>query len=402
MNIEELLVKIKLPDIHSRANKSCYYDSYRKKLIEVTPEETVRQKVAAMYETVFDVPKEMIWLEVPMSYYVDGAKGRADIIIHALDKETGNLIPIAIVECKKTDVFLTDGVLEQAMRYCDTVGGKYIIATNGKEMEIAVYDEETDSYIFLDKILDYNEMVQDNYEKPELQQEQAFVRFTLDEMKDQKKISEYNAASSWIFGENTNPQLRSFAVNLYQCLMDVEHQLPKCLRKNFEMIEDLGQRFMDYTNAGGGHYNGVYRAFLVKDRFGESQIISLSLFGTDSDFRGENRNSYTSFVVAVDSFKVSHNALQYNVDRFTEIREENICFTHNGQIANLKSADLLDYVRNTSAISLENGKLYLGRLPLKKLLMLNDSEVSEFVYNVIEYALIREEFRRGTRIEKRK
>lgn len=104
----------------------------------------------------------------------------------------------------------------------------------------------------------------------------------------------------------------------------------------------------------------------------------------------------------MDNFKVSHNALQYNIDRFTKIREEHICFTHNGQIANLKSADLLDYAQSISSISLENGKLILGRLPLKKILMLNDSVVSEFIYNVIEYVLLREEFRRSKRIENRK
>lgn len=71
---------------------------------------------------------------------------------------------------------------------------------------------------------------------------------------------------------------------MYQALLDTEHKLPIVKRKNFEFLEDFGQRYMDYGNAGGGHYNGVYRAFLVNDRFSETQIVSFSIFGTDARF----------------------------------------------------------------------------------------------------------------------
>ena len=65
------------------------------------------------------------------------------------------------------------------------------------------------------------------------------------------------------------------------------------------MLEDYGQRFMDYGNAGGWQYFGFYRSFLVNDRFGETQIVSICIFGTDSNFRDENRGSYTSLVVSI-------------------------------------------------------------------------------------------------------
>lgn len=141
MNIEKLLKTMKLPAIYRREAKSCYYDTYRKKLIEITPEETVRQRVAAFFEQQCGVPKDMISLEVPMSYYAKGVAGRADIIIHALDGEHQSIYPIAVVECKNEGVFLTDKVMEQAIRYCDVLGGKYIAITNGLELKFAAYDE---------------------------------------------------------------------------------------------------------------------------------------------------------------------------------------------------------------------------------------------------------------------
>ena len=132
MDVAKVLKNIKLPAVYYREGKSCYYDTYRKKLIEITPEETVRQRVAALFEQCFQVPKEMLSLEVPMSYYVDGASGRADIIIHSLDEESNTLYPIAVVECKNEEVFLTDKVVDQAIRYSDILGTIYFVITNGR------------------------------------------------------------------------------------------------------------------------------------------------------------------------------------------------------------------------------------------------------------------------------
>lgn len=155
MEIEKLLKTIQLPPVYQREGKNCYFDSYRKKLIEITPEETVRQRVATLFNQKYGVPKDMILLEVPMSYYVEGVSGRADIIIHMIDKESEDIYPIAIIECKNEEVLLTDNVTEQAIRYCNVLGGKYIVITNGIELKFAAYDEISDSYIFLKEILSY-------------------------------------------------------------------------------------------------------------------------------------------------------------------------------------------------------------------------------------------------------
>lgn len=395
MKIEKLLKTVKLPTIYKREGKDCYYDTYRKKLIEITPEETVRQKIATLFEEKYEVPKNMISLEVPMAYYIEGVPGRADIIIHAFDEDSKNIYPVAVIECKNQEVFLTDRVAEQAIRYCDILAGKYIIITNGLELKFAAYDETSDGYIFLDKILSYRQMVNKDYSLPEFN-EAEIVRFTLDELKNQKLILDYNESGTWIFGENTNEQLKSFAVNFYQALLDIKHRLPIIKRKSFELLEDIGQRYMDYSNAGGGHYNGIYRAFLVKDRFGETQIVSISIFGTDANFRGENRNSYTSLTVAIDRFKTSHNSLQYHVDKFVKLSPNGIAyFLHNGQISGFKSADVMNMVLlNGDGLKVDSQGIKLGTIDINKVLFFDDSDVSEFVYNLIEYALLREEVRR--------
>lgn len=395
MLIENLLKNVELPAIYKREGKDCYYDTYRKKLIEITPEETIRQKVAALFEHQYGVPKDMILLEVPMSYYVEGASGRADIIIHMFDEEEQCIYPVTVIECKNEKVFLTDNVVEQAIRYSDTIGARYIVVTNGIDLRFAAYDEDTDGYVFLDNILSYGQMLNKEYTLPENKEEKE-IRFTFDELQNQELILEYSELGIWIFGRDTPGTLRSFAVNLYQAFLDIEHKLPIVKRKNFELIEDLGQRYMDYSNAGGGHYNGIYRAFLVNDRYGETQIVSFSVFGTDSEFRGEKRNSYTSMTVSIDRFKTSHNSLQYNVDRFVKLLpDDKATFLHNGQISSMKSNEIIAMVSQYGdGIRVGSSGIELGAIDINKLLYLDDKDVSELIYSFIEYALLREEVRR--------
>lgn len=397
MLIKEKLKEIPLPEVFKREGKNCYFDPYRKKLIEITPEETVRQKIAKLFETEYKVPKAMISLETPMSYYVKGAVGRADIVIHKEDKKEHCLYPVAIIECKKEDVFLTNNVFDQAISYCDIVGGNYIIITNGVEIEMAAYDEKTDSYAILENLLTYDKMLNQEYSLLEVDEE-PFERFSMRELVDQNKIAEYNELGTWIFGKDTPPQIRTFAVDFYQALLDDKHKLPHVKCKNFEMLEDIGKRYMDYGNAGGGHYNGTYRSFLVKDRFGETQIVSISIFGTNSDFRNEKRRSYTSLVVAIDRFKTSHNSLQYNIDRYGKLVGNNMVFIHNGQIGSFKSSCVVEKVRTVSdRLEVENNYILLGSLNITELFYLDNSSFADFIYNLIEYALLREELRRDIR-----
>ena len=394
--VEKELKAIPLPAIYKREGKECYYDTYRKKLIEITPEETVRQRVAAYFENECGVPKEMISLEVPMSYYVKGVSGRADIIVHAYDLENDCIYPVTIIECKKEDVLLTDNVVEQAMRYCDALGGKYIVITNGIEMKMFVYQDESNSYALLDEILPYKKMLSDDYVIPDFKTEKL-IRLSMEELKDQKVLMDYNEQGTWIFGSDSSLEVRNFAVNFYQALLDVDHRLPAKKFKTFEMLEDFGQRFMNYGNAGGGHYFGFYRSFLVNDRLGETQIVSICIFGTDSNFRDENRGSYTSLVVSIDRFKTSHNSLQYNVDKYAKIHPDSglMEFTHNGQIGSYKSADVVDKVKKYGdCLIVSDAGISLGVLHTDRLLYLDDKEASEFVYKLIEYALLREEVRR--------
>ena len=74
----------KLPPIYKKGNRDCYLDPVRKKLIHITPEETVRQKVISYLINDLKVPADMITVESRLSHYGIQSPRRADIIIHGI------------------------------------------------------------------------------------------------------------------------------------------------------------------------------------------------------------------------------------------------------------------------------------------------------------------------------
>ncbi|GLI04306.1 hypothetical protein YDYSG_03360 [Paenibacillus tyrfis] len=57
------------------------------------------------------VPIEMIELEVPVSYFLENARGRLDKFVYCQNED--QLLPVLIIELKSQNVQLTDEVYEQ-------------------------------------------------------------------------------------------------------------------------------------------------------------------------------------------------------------------------------------------------------------------------------------------------
>ena len=103
-----------------------YWDPLRKKTVAATPEEKVRQWFIGILRDSFGVPEHLMMSEAPLSF---GAKKyRADILVW---DRNGRLL--AIVECKRPEIELTEAVLEQAMRYNIVLGVRWLFITNGRK-----------------------------------------------------------------------------------------------------------------------------------------------------------------------------------------------------------------------------------------------------------------------------
>jgi hypothetical protein len=100
------------------------FDAIRKKWLQLTPEEWVRQHVVNYFITQQKYPASLISLEKEIE--LNGVKKRYDVVVY-----TKELKPFIIVECKAPGVDLSQDVLEQAARYNLILNVEYVFITNG-------------------------------------------------------------------------------------------------------------------------------------------------------------------------------------------------------------------------------------------------------------------------------
>ncbi|MBR1729812.1 MAG: hypothetical protein IJ728_09850 [Selenomonadaceae bacterium] len=181
--------------------------------------------------------------------------------------------------------------------------------------------------------------------------------------------------------------------NLYECLMDVEHKLPKRKYKIFEMAEDLGVRKLQVGTPGGGYY-GPYRLFHIKMN-GVDQIVGIGV----NRYVSKKRTVLCVSLQKGDNVK-PHHSLQLAVDEYLRIDSKNTCrFMHRGNIGlgaigSGKSSILREKYVEPLYPQIISGKEYLlGELKTDRLWYLNNRLVVKFVENLISYALVRDMYR---------
>lgn len=127
------------------------FDPVRKKYVERTPEEEVRQSVISNLLGAMEVPVTHIAVE--QGFKFNGLQYRADIIVYGRD-----LSPAMLVECKAPSVKLTDSVIDQVVRYNMVLDVDYIMITNGRRTCLAKLDHAGGSFEFLSSMPKYNEI----------------------------------------------------------------------------------------------------------------------------------------------------------------------------------------------------------------------------------------------------
>lgn len=385
MRIMHELEPITLPPKYKRNGQECFFDPYRQKLIPVTPEEVIRQKIAGWLEVTLNVPRECILLEQHLSHYQIDSNARADIIIHeVIDDNT--LSPIAVVECKADTVAISHKTLEQCFGYADRLEINYAFITNGVDFLSYRYDEVQNQYVELSKPPCYTDMTQGIFSEEKVYP--IMERPNLTTAKDPTIQKQYT--DDFIIGIATKPSLAAHIINLFECLIDTSKTLAHFNGRFFSIVEDIGVRISSYGNAAGFDFVAPYRCFLIKDKSGNHQIVS---FGFNA-----YGNDQTILCVAIDDFKKSHHALQLLMDRYSHPVYEELHFTHTGRIAvghmgSGSAKELLETVAYQLPDLYANGEIRLGCIPTDILLTMDHPAVTKLFTNLIDYALVRDEYR---------
>ncbi|VEF49135.1 Uncharacterised protein [Bacillus freudenreichii] len=371
--------------------KKYIFDSIRKKLILQTPEELVRQKFVQYLIKEKDVPRDFIELEVPMSYFNPQKKGRADIIVYTI--ENNKRVPILIVECKSHNTPLIDDVFDQVYGYEEVLSAKTIAVTNGAELFVETWNEESNCYIPLEALPDYFELVNANNIKYMTSEPFIYERREYKEFNKKEVLEFYNGH----FFEVTDKRLYPFIINLNELFWDDTVKIPYKELYGVNYIEDIGVRYTKFGNAAGYDWTGDYRSILVQDKKGSYQIVSLAIL-----------SGY--IIVAIDNDKYSHNSLQLFIQDFAKVNGSTISLFHNGRLTLGKSgmvkySEVLNFIEEKEHNLINNNRMIeLGKLDNSKQFDWNNKNIKQFIGRLIKYALIRDEFReyKRNRLGKRK
>jgi len=147
------MINLNLPKysfrIKNKENKLYIFDMIRKKNIILTPEEWVRQNFIQFLINEKKYPKSLIAVEKQLR--VNNVVKRTDILI--FDK-TG--VPYIIVECKSSNIPITQDTFDQIARYNLKLNATYLIVTNGLQHFYCKMDHQKKKYVFLKEIPDYS------------------------------------------------------------------------------------------------------------------------------------------------------------------------------------------------------------------------------------------------------
>lgn len=382
--------KYKLPKIYKKEKGNCYLDPIRKRLSYITPEETVRQQVLTYLLEDLNIPASMIRVEESLTHYGLKSKDRADILIHKMIDE--GLLPIAVIECKAPNIYLSNKEFNQVADYADALGIDYIMLTNGKEALYYHYDETQNDYFVSNEFPNYNDMINNQFELLDIEPPPKRIPF-----KDIEKLI-LDARSQGFTGDigmHTPLDKAVMAFNLSECLLDINEILQPKKYRLFELKEDLGVRILSYGNAGGGQFSGPYRSFLIEFE-GVNQIISFAFSSYITHAHPDIEK--TTLNVAIDTDDSAHHALQLVIDDNVGAVDDTYTFRHHGRIAvgnkgSGKIEELRRLVEDHYPEILMNKGFKLGTLKNDELFHLNDKLVEELIENLISYALIRDKYR---------
>lgn len=377
-----------LPPVFERQGRRCYLDPVRKKLIYITPEETVRQQVLSFLMKRLKVPVKMIREEEPLVHYGIESRGRADLLIDKYDPEKNELHPLCVIECKARHIMLDENVHRQMIGYCDALGCDYGMVTNGEETFCYHFNQETNEYDSIENLPDYFNLIKGEYVK--IPDEAPLPRLRHDEI--EKNWDAYLGAD---MGEGTPKALLVPLTNLWECLLYSEHLFPPKQYSLFRVISDMGVRMLSYGNAGGGLFQGAYRSFMIEYK-GNAEIVSLGF--SPYSRHDSPKKAKTAICVAIDNEKETHHALQLVADDNIQIVGNRIDFYHHGRIAvgnkgSGKVEELRAFIAGTAPAMIDGKRFYLGSLVDDHLWNLDEPDVMKVIENFISYGLIRDEFR---------
>jgi hypothetical protein len=121
------MIKIEFPKnkilLRQRSGLNEVFDVIRKKWLQLSPEEWVRQNMIQFLLS-NNYPGSLMAIEKEIK--LGELSKRCDIVVY--DRQSQ---PFMIIECKEMNVMLSEKTLQQILRYHISLPAKYLVITNG-------------------------------------------------------------------------------------------------------------------------------------------------------------------------------------------------------------------------------------------------------------------------------
>ena len=150
-----LLPKLNFPTYTFRLRKTVdgkqqIFDRVRKKFIDLTPEEWVRQHLIVLLSEEFGYPLSVFSIEKALK--LNNTIKRTDIVIYSSTHK-----PFILIEAKAATVVLDEKAIQQSLRYNLTHKADYVLISNGLK-HFAFFVTKEGNPVVLDRIPNYHEL----------------------------------------------------------------------------------------------------------------------------------------------------------------------------------------------------------------------------------------------------
>lgn len=389
--IEDIFKDIQLAVYKQDSN--CFYDPVRSILVNITPEEIVRQKTIYFLSEHLGIPLDCIRVEESMAHVKKGLRKRADIVVYRDSYQEDVLM---VVECKSELIdVLGDDVFNQVSGYRDILNAEYIMIING--WQAIVYQFKDEKYLMLDNIPTYQALLESNVS---VVQDSPVSSYSFKELMSEELAEAFLEIG--YLGVSTPKDIKKIALNflnliLYKFIED------ESVLENIGVLEDCLVNMPHFGNSGGGSYQVLSRLFIAKDYLERDQVLGISICGTEkteNDPHWGNRTGYTQLNVSITNKDVRHHSLQFNMDKCCRYDNDThkVEFIHNGALTvgkkgGVKHQVVIDYIQERAPELVRNGKINLGIIDNTGLLDWNHESVQELIRNLLRYAVLRDAFR---------
>ena len=141
--------------ISKRENAYWVWDDWRKKQIQITPEEWVRQHLLHDLVNNYHYPAQRITVEMPIQ--IHGLKRRCDAVVYNADGS-----PQMLIECKETAITLTSQIIHQIAQYNQNLKTKWLLISNGLTHYTLHIPRHLENMVIYEGLVDYVKINNEN------------------------------------------------------------------------------------------------------------------------------------------------------------------------------------------------------------------------------------------------